>query len=261
MPTDKSRPTSPSAVEASLDSNHEDRDPARKAQSIAQLARRAEQQIPATGRLILGLAGPPGVGKSTLAAGMAAVLGERAAVLGMDGFHLSGAELERRGHLQRKGAPDTFDVDGYCASLERVREDKGDVYIPVFDPSIDEPVAAAELVPSSARLVVTDGAWLLLQSDGWDRARALLDMIWFLEVDRHERLRRIARRRHLQGLDATSTARWTRYVDQPHLERALRSGLRANEAIRVRREDAIALVAPSASMLGAHLSRGAQVDT
>lgn len=80
-------------------------------------------------RKLLGLVGPPGAGKSTLAQLIAQSLGERAQVVPTDGFHLAQAELER------KGAPDTFDCAGYVALLRRLRAQQGSdaiVYAPAF---------------------------------------------------------------------------------------------------------------------------------
>ena len=83
------------------------------------LAERAEP-----GRAVVGITGAPGSGKSTLAAALETALGERgllAGIVPMDGFHMSNAVLDELGRHGRKGAPDTFDVDGYLAILERVR--------------------------------------------------------------------------------------------------------------------------------------------
>ena len=63
-------------------------------------------------RRILGIVGPPGAGKSTLAATLLAAHGAAVQVVPMDGFHLANSELERLGRHQRKGAPDTFDAAG-----------------------------------------------------------------------------------------------------------------------------------------------------
>ena len=69
------------------------------------------------GRTILGITGPPGAGKSTIAAAIVDAVGADARLVGMDGFHLAHAELIRLGRVDRKGAPDTFDALGYTALL------------------------------------------------------------------------------------------------------------------------------------------------
>jgi len=71
-------------------------------------------------RRILGIAGPPGGGKSTVARQVVAELGERARLVPMDGFHLAQPELVRLGRRDRMGAPDTFDAAGYAALLTRL---------------------------------------------------------------------------------------------------------------------------------------------
>ena len=53
--------------------------------------------FPAHPRVILGIAGAPGAGKSTIAELLVARLGPTAALLPMDGYHLPRAELVRLG--------------------------------------------------------------------------------------------------------------------------------------------------------------------
>jgi pantothenate kinase len=144
-------------------------------------------------RVILGVCGAPGAGKSTVAAWLAASVAERCGdaavvVVPMDGFHLAQRELERLGRVERKGAPDTFDHDGYVALLRRLRSgDEAVTWAPAFDRAIEEPINAAIAVPSTVRLVITEGNYLL----HWDGAAALCDQVWFVDVDplvRHQRL-------------------------------------------------------------------------
>src|SRR5213083_3243260 len=109
-------------------------------------------------RKLLGLVGPPGGGKSTLAQALLAALPGRAVVVPMDGFHLANAELARLGRADRKGAPDTFDSAGYVALLRRLRDPAEDVvYAPEFRREVEEPFAGAIAVPAEVPLVVTEG--------------------------------------------------------------------------------------------------------
>lgn len=145
-------------------------------------------------RRLLGIAGGPGAGKSTLAASLA---GERVAVVGMDGWHLANSTLDRLGRRERKGAPDTFDAAGYVAFLERVRSSRETVWAPEFRREVEEPVAGALAVGPDVDLLVTEGNYLLLDDPPWDRVRPLLDACWFVEpgddvrrdrlIARHER--------------------------------------------------------------------------
>ncbi len=157
----------------------------------AVLARAAELAA-APGRRLLGLAGAPGAGKSTLAAALAqAVAG--AVVVPMDGFHLPTAALAERGWVAERGTPRTFDATGYVELLRRLRG-AGVVRAPAFDRSVDEPIPDAITVPADTPLVITEGNYLLLDQQPWPAVRPLLDEVWFVEVPEAMRLDRLIAR-------------------------------------------------------------------
>jgi pantothenate kinase len=163
-------------------------------------------------RVLLGLAGPPAAGKSTLAAalvhGVDARLGEGTAVcVPMDGFHLAGVQLKRLGLRDRKGAPETFDVDGYLHLLRRLRAGcDRPVYAPDFDRALDEPVAAGIVVPPGTRLVVTEGNYLADHGPGWREVGDLLDQLWYVDAPPGVREERLLNR-HIVGGRNESEAR------------------------------------------------------
>ncbi|CAM3720374.1 nucleoside/nucleotide kinase family protein [Nocardioides marinus] len=165
------------------------------------------------GRL-LGLTGAPGVGKSTLAAALARSWG--AVVVPMDGFHLADVELSRRGLLGRKGAPETFDAEGYAALLARVRGREPLVMAPAFERDLEQPLAGALPVPGSAGLVVTEGNYLLLDEPRWAAVRAQLDAVWHLRVDPALRRERLLARHVTFGKTAAEAEAWVRAVDDPN---------------------------------------------
>ncbi len=166
-------------------------------EDIGTLVERARTLAAAGERRILGIAGPPGGGKSTVARAVVAELGERARLVPMDGFHLAQSELVRLGRRDRMGAPDTFDAAGYAALLMRLRGDEPVVYAPEFRREIEEPIAGAIAIPRSVPLVVTEGNYLLLQDGGWGSVRALLDEAWYVETDEELRVQRLIQR-HIQ---------------------------------------------------------------
>ena len=101
-------------------------------------------------RVVLGIAGAPGAGKSTLAEALVEAVacpeGDGwVAHVPMDGFHLADAQLDRLGLRSRKGAPDTFDADGYAALLRRLVESptRGSTR-PGFERTLEQPIAAAD---------------------------------------------------------------------------------------------------------------------
>lgn len=166
-------------------------------------------------RRLLGIAGPPGAGKSTVAAAVIALDPEHHALVPMDGFHLADQALSTLGLLDRKGAPETFDAHGYAALLKRVRRHPDEtVWAPSFERDLEQPLANALAVRPSSSLVVTEGNYLLLDSPGWCEARAQLHEVWFIDVDPEERRRRLVERHVLFGKTRAAAEQWVQRVDE-----------------------------------------------
>lgn len=171
-------------------------------------------------RAVLGVAGSPGAGKTTLVEKLCELIEERrgpgwVAHVPMDGFHLADGQLRRLGLLDRKGAPETFDAAGYAHLLERLRTELDtDVYAPGFDRVLEQPVAGALVVPPTAQLVLTEGNYLLLDDPVWGRARRALDCVWFVAADEQTRLRRLIARHVEFGKSPAAARAWVAEVDQ-----------------------------------------------
>ncbi len=168
-------------------------------------------------RRIIGIIGCPGAGKSTLAARLVAEQPDRSVVVPMDGFHFAQKELVRLGRADRKGAPDTFDVGGYVALLQRLRdESEQTVYAPSFDRRLEEPIAGAIAVEPQHATVITEGNYLLLATGGWERVRPLLDEAWFVEEDDVVRRSRLVGRHIEHGRSPDEAEAWVESVDEPN---------------------------------------------
>lgn len=164
---------------------------------------------------MLGITGAPAAGKSSLAAALVAALAPYVVLVPMDGFHLAAAELRRLGRIERKGAPDTFDRDGYIALLRRLRDrDDEVVYAPEFHREIEEPIAGAIAVPRATPLVITEGNYLL----HWAAARELLDEVWFVELDEPTRVERLIVRHMAYGRSRFEAAARAHGSDQRNAE-------------------------------------------
>ena len=188
--------------------------------SIGALARDAIALGSTRGRAVLGIAGSPGAGKTTLVELLLAHIDGLcgpgwAAHVPMDGFHLADAQLRRLGALGRKGAPDTFDVDGYASLLARARADvEKPLYVPGFERTLEQPLAAALVVLPQARLVITEGNYLLLDDPGWRAARRQMDAVWFVAADEGLRTERLVDRHVAFGKSAEQARDWVTVVDQ-----------------------------------------------
>ena len=190
---------------------------------------RARELIARGGRRILGIAGPPGGGKSTVARAVVAELGTAARLVPMDGFHLAQSELVRLGRRDRMGAPDTFDSAGYAALLRRLKGDEPVVYAPEFRREIEEPIAGAIAVPRDVALVVTEGNYLLL----WPDVQPLLDECWYVETDEELRVQRLIQR-HIQFGKTPEYARaWVLRSDERNAELVATTRPRADALVRI----------------------------
>ncbi|SER65459.1 Panthothenate kinase [Pedococcus cremeus] len=172
-------------------------------------------------RVVLGVAGSPGAGKTSLVLAVLAAAARRPALAGrlahvpMDGFHLTNAELDRLGRRDRKGAPDTFDAPAYAAVLAAVRDPARPVVTaPSFDHAVGEPVPDALVVPASADIVLTEGNYLLLDEGPWRAVRALLDEVWFCGLGDDVRRERLVARHVEAGRDAEDAAEWVHRSDE-----------------------------------------------
>ncbi len=170
-------------------------------------------------RRLLGIVGPPGSGKSTLAQQLAEVFGDKVVVVPMDGYHLANAQLERLQRTDRKGAWDTFDSEGYIALLHRLKANppgEKTIYAPEFNRTLDEPIAAAIAVDDLTPLVITEGSYLLLQQEPWARVRALLDEVWYVEVESSLRQSRLVERHMRFGRTEKAAQDWVANTDEPN---------------------------------------------
>ncbi|WP_351222177.1 nucleoside/nucleotide kinase family protein [Streptomyces sp. NPDC002133] len=203
--------------------------------SIEQLTDRARHLARPGARRVLGIAGPPGAGKSTLAEELVARLGGLAVLVPMDGFHLAQAELERLGRARRKGAPDTFDAAGYAALLARLRAPEAGttVYAPAFDRGLEQPVAGSIPVAPDLPLVVTEGNYLLHDEGPWARIRALLDEAWYLDLDDARRVPRLIDRHVRFGKERPYAERWVRGSDEANARLVAHSRHRAHLTVRM----------------------------
>jgi pantothenate kinase len=169
-------------------------------------------------RIVVGIVGAPGAGKSTLAGELAEALAPAATVLPMDGFHFSQERLVELGRRDRMGAPDTFDVPAFLATLVAVRRGFGNsgdsIAAPGFNREIEEPVPNAIDISPEFSTVLIEGNYLLLDSGGWERIAPLLDLTLFVDLDRETRIERLVARHEKYGKSPLEASEWALGPDE-----------------------------------------------
>jgi pantothenate kinase len=162
-------------------------------------------------RYMVAIAGAPASGKSTLAENLRDTLiaqGETAIVVPMDGFHFDDAILNARGHRARKGAPHTYDVQGFEVLLKRIKSREAEIAIPVFDRSMELSRAAADIVTDEAKFILVEGNYLLLKKSPWDRLKPLFDFSIFVSEPIDELEQRLIKRWFDHGYDIAYARNW-----------------------------------------------------
>jgi pantothenate kinase len=204
------------------------------AETLALLRREAEALLALSGRRVLGIAGGPGVGKSTLAQALVAALGPVAAYVPMDGFHMRHATLEALGTVADKGMPHTFEGAAFADFLARLKSATGPISGPGYSRKIEDVVADAFIVPPETRLLVVEGNYLLLATAPWWRVRPLLDRAVYLEVRRETVRARLMKRHAEEGLFTEERNRaHIERVDLVNYDTVRRSRPRADIAIEI----------------------------
>lgn len=167
-------------------------------------------------RIIIGVVGKPGSGKSTLTSYLLDnLLKEKAVLVPMDGYHLSNKLLAEYKKADRKGAYDTFDSKGYSELLKRIKFDnESDIYFPIFHREIEESIVAEGVVPKECKLILTEGNYLLLDKHGWENVKSYLTQSWYIQIEDDLRWSRLMDRSIKYGRSPEIAYKWTHGSDE-----------------------------------------------
>ncbi|KAF2761942.1 phosphoribulokinase/uridine kinase [Pseudovirgaria hyperparasitica] len=191
-------------------------------------------------RTLIGIAGPPGSGKTTIATETVKLINEqstsistdaqdaletelpvRAISIGLDGFHLPRSALDQMPNKEeahrRRGAPWTFDAAGALAFVQRLRawadtevdttyvdsQDEVPIFAPSFDHAAKDPVEDGISIPTSTNIVIIEGIYVLLDEPIWRGIGPLMDLRVFVDVDEDVARTRVAQRHVAAGIEKT----------------------------------------------------------
>ncbi|KAH7661341.1 Uridine kinase protein [Dioscorea alata] len=203
-------------------------------------------------KYLVGLAGPPGAGKSTLSSEVVGRLNKLwipktlepdslvqpddiATVLPMDGFHLYRSQLDAMENPEeahaRRGAPWTFNPDLLLKCLQTLRT-KGSVHAPSFDHGVGDPVEDDIFISIHHKLVIVEGNYLFLEEGIWKEIASIFNEKWFIDIDLDTSMQRVLRR-HISTGKKPDAAKWRiEYNDRPNAELIMQSKKDADVVIK-----------------------------
>ena len=167
-------------------------------------------------RTLIGIVGKPGAGKSTVVEEIQKRFDSKdVSIIPMDGFHLSNEDLITLGRRERKGAPDTFDVEGFTSLIRRVKiNHQSDHKFPIFHREIEASIDNEGIVPKELKVIVIEGNYLFSTDHNWDGVFPLLDHTWFIEIDDEVRIERLIARHIRYGKTPEEAENWSRGSDE-----------------------------------------------
>ena len=155
-------------------------------------------------RYLVGIAGIPGAGKSILARHLKDAIGhiaqkpEMAAVVPLDGFHRSNADLAQLGLLERKGSPESFHVQSFYARLHELKRGHAPVTLPIYSRELHESIPDAIEVRPEHAIVLVEGNYLLCDFGPWRAIASLFHLTVYVEA-RLDQARQRVIERHVRG--------------------------------------------------------------
>lgn len=199
---------------------------------IEQIVARLAAHTVADKRVMIAIAGPPAAGKSTLAELLVERLNAEqpgsAALVPMDGFHLDNDTLDARELRARKGAPNTFDADGFVALVETLAKATEAVTYPTFDRSLDASIADSGTVKADTRIIVLEGNYLLLNETPWSALHPLFDLTIFVRPNVTVLEQRLLARWKHYGLDEAQAQAKASGNDIPNAHTVLENSVAAD---------------------------------
>lgn len=207
--------------------------------SVTQLSTLVSEMSGPDSRLILGITGAPGAGKSTVAAKLAELLGPTALHIGMDGFHLSNELLVELGRRDRKGAWDTFDDAGFANLMYRARNQRPDeiIYAPTFNRDLEQSIGSSLPIRNEHRILIVEGNYLLLDKGAFPIAHDYLDACWYLKPNEDLRHRRLIARHEAYGKSPSEARHWALVSDERNASMIAETSSDADLVVTVREDD------------------------
>lgn len=186
-------------------------------------------------QLLVGIAGPCGVGKSTTASRLHSLLPE-SMVVSMDGYHYTKERLRQFPDVEKafacRGAHWTFDADRFFQDLSNLKNQKKGSF-PSFDHAVGDPIEGDIVVNESHRIVLVEGNYLCLDLLPWSKLTTdVFDFTYFLSADISVIEERVYSRHMSLGYGDEYSRNRVNTNDSPNAVLILKDSHRANKIVQ-----------------------------
>ncbi len=194
-------------------------------------------------RVIVFLAAPPAVGKSTLALFLEKLSETTKGItpvqnLSLDGFHYPNEYLKSnqialgdKTHslYEIKGMPETFDLESFKKYLQEV-QDKN-IKWPIYDRNLHNPVM--DQIDVEAEIIIIEGNWLLLDEQGWKDLKSFCDYSIFIEAEEELLKDRLVTRKMKGGLTNQEALEFYNRTDKKNVQRVMEKRVEADLVLQM----------------------------
>lgn len=194
-------------------------------------------------RLIVFLAAPPAVGKTTLSKFLEYLAVQQEDLteiqaIGLDGFHyhsdyinthnavVMGKEVPMK---KVKGCPETYDTGKLEEKLGRIKEE--DILWPIYDRNIHDVVEDLEKITKD--IVLIEGNWLLLDEEPWKTLKDTADYTILIRSEEETLKERLIGRKMKGGLTREEAEDWYINSDCVNVRRVLETSLDGDLMLKV----------------------------
>ena len=187
-------------------------------------------------RLVVFMAAPPAVGKSTLSQFLEYLSKEEKELteiqaIGLDGFHYHSDYINSHDAVvfgetvpmkQVKGCPETYDTEKLRQKLESIKTE--DILWPIYDRNLHDVVE--DQIKVTKDIVLIEGNWLLLKQEPWKSMQQYTDYKILILAEEEMLKERLISRKEKGGSSREEAEAWYENSDSKNVTRVLKDSCR-----------------------------------
>ena len=198
-------------------------------------------------RLIVFMAAPPAVGKTTLCEFLEYLSKQDQELtdiqaLGLDGFHYHSDYIDSHNAIvlgekvpmkQVKGCPETYDTEKLGKKLKKIKIE--DILWPIYDRNLHDVVE--NQIKVTKDIILIEGNWLLLKEEPWKSMQQYADYKILILAEEEMLKERLIGRKEKGGLSRAEAQAWYQNSDSKNVTRVLRDSSKGDLLLKVEEDN------------------------